>query len=94
MPSTYQLVFLPGLACDARIWLSQLAAVATRANPPRTSVSDAHARHERVEAMAGAVLAEHDGPLVLCGASIPRRRPTRRCCGAMSNSCSTAAWSS
>ena len=70
MPSTYQLVFLPGLACDARIWLSQLAAVATRANPPRTSVSDAHARHERVEAMAGAVLAEHDGPLVLCGASV------------------------
>ena len=33
-------------------------------------VSDAHMRHERIDSMAAAVLAEHDGPLLLCGASM------------------------
>ena len=70
MPSTPQLVFLPGLACDARIWQSQLAAVADLPFPLKATVSDAHTRHERVETMATAVLAEHEGPLILCGASM------------------------
>ena len=65
-----QLVFLPGLACDARIWQSQLAAVAGLPFSLKTSVSDAHTRHDRVEAMATAVLVEHAGPLILCGASM------------------------
>ncbi|MGI4779529.1 MAG: alpha/beta fold hydrolase [Janthinobacterium lividum] len=65
-----RLVFLPGLACDARIWQSQLAAVAALPHPIENSVSDVHTRHERIEAMAAAVLAEHAGPLILCGTSM------------------------
>jgi pimeloyl-ACP methyl ester carboxylesterase len=61
------LVFLPGLACDERLWQAQRPAV-----PPgfEARVSDVHMRHERIETMAAAVLAENDGPLVLCGASM------------------------
>ena len=64
MPS---LVLLPGLACDARLWEAQLHAL-----PPalRATVSDVHMRHDRIEAMAGALLAEHAGRLILCGASM------------------------
>ena len=65
-----RLVFLPGLACDARIWRSQLDALAALAHPVEATVSDAHTRHDRIEAMAAAVLSEHDGALVLCGASM------------------------
>jgi len=64
MPS---LVLLPGLACDQRLFEAQLPAL-----PPAlpVQVSDAHARHDRIEAMAAAVLAENAGPLILCGASM------------------------
>ena len=61
------LVLLPGLACDARLWDAQMP-ILPAALAPR--VSDAHMRHDRIEGMAAAVLAEHDGPLVLCGASM------------------------
>jgi pimeloyl-ACP methyl ester carboxylesterase len=64
MPS---LVLLPGLACDERLWQAQLP-VLPAALAPR--VSDVHMRHERIEGMAAAVLAEHGGPLLLCGASM------------------------
>ncbi len=62
-----RLVLLPGLACDERLWQAQLPAL------PRdldVHVSDAHMRHERIETMAAAVLREHAGPLILCGASM------------------------
>jgi pimeloyl-ACP methyl ester carboxylesterase len=62
-----RLVFLPGLACDARLWHAQQAAVAPAFHPV---VSDVHMRHDGIEAMARALLAEHDGTLVLCGASM------------------------
>ena len=62
-----RLVFLPGLACDARLWHAQRAAVPSAFD---AVVSDVHMRHDRIEAMAGALLAEHDGMLVLCGASM------------------------
>ena len=62
-----RLVFLPGLACDARLWHAQHAAVAPAFHPV---VSDVHMRHDGIEAMARALLAEHDGTLVLCGASM------------------------
>jgi pimeloyl-ACP methyl ester carboxylesterase len=62
-----RLVFLPGLACDERIWQAQLAATPATFD---ARVSDAHTRHATIEAMAAAVLNEHDGPLVLCGASM------------------------
>jgi len=62
-----RLVFLPGLACDERLWEAQLSALPAGID---VRVSDAHMRHERIEAMAAAVLSEHEGPLILCGASM------------------------
>lgn len=62
-----RLVFLPGLACDARLWEAQLPLVPPALDPV---VSDAHMRHASIETMAAAVLAENAGPLVLCGASM------------------------
>ncbi|MEJ7685507.1 MAG: alpha/beta fold hydrolase [Variovorax sp.] len=62
-----RLVLLPGLACDERLWQAQLPAL------PRSldvHVSDVHMRHARIETMAAAVLSEHDGSLILCGASM------------------------
>lgn len=61
------LVLLPGLACDERLWQAQLPAIPPALQP---RVSDAHMRHARIEDMAAAVLREHPGPLVLCGASM------------------------
>nr|WP_315234646.1 alpha/beta fold hydrolase [uncultured Albidiferax sp.] len=62
-----QLILIPGLAADAEMWLDQLAAL-----PPRwrTAVTDVHARHGDIAAMAQALLQEHAGELVLCGASM------------------------
>lgn len=61
------LVLLPGLACDERIWEAQLpalpAAFAAR-------VSDVQLFNDTIEGMAAAVLRDNDGPLVLCGASM------------------------
>lgn len=64
MPS---LVLLPGLACDERLWEAQRPAL-----PPALDVrvSDAHMRCDRIETMAAAVLADHPGSLILCGASM------------------------
>lgn len=61
------LILIPGLATDADIWREQLATL-----PPRwrAAVSDVHTRHARIEAMAHALLQEHSGPLLLCGASM------------------------
>lgn len=66
MPSP-RLVFLPGLACDARLWEAQLPAVPAALRP---MVSDAHMRHASLPAMAAAMLEETEGPLMLCGASM------------------------
>jgi pimeloyl-ACP methyl ester carboxylesterase len=62
-----QVILLPGLACDARLWQSQLGVVPPALSP---AVSDAHMRHDRIDDMATAVLREHAGPLVLVGASM------------------------
>ena len=61
-----RLVLVPGLAADATMWQPQLAALANW-NPV---VADVHMRHDSIPAMARALLAEHAGPLVLCGASM------------------------
>lgn len=62
-----QLILLPGLASDATMWRDQLPTL-----PPalRPQVTDVHARHDTIEAMAAALLAEHPGELLLCGASM------------------------
>lgn len=60
------LILLPGLAGNAAMWRPQLQALAGR--QPR--VADVHMRHDSIEAMAAALLAEVPGRLVLCGASM------------------------
>ena len=66
-PRMTQLVLLPGLACDDRMWQHQLAVLPAAWQP---TVTDVHARHDSIPAMAEALLARHPGPLVLCGASM------------------------
>lgn len=61
-----QLVLIPGLAGDSVMWRAQLAALREFA----PVVTDVHARHDTIEDMAGALLSEYGGPLVLCGASM------------------------
>jgi len=61
-----RLVLVPGLAGDAVMWHAQLDALAAW----QPVVTDVHMRHARIEDMATALLDEHDGPLVLCGASM------------------------
>jgi len=63
----HSLILLPGLACDATVWQGTLPALASR---HRVHVSDVHARFDSLPAMAAALLAEHDGALVLAGASM------------------------
>ena len=60
------LVLIPGLAASDAMWQSQLRAL----SPWRPQVTDVHMRHPGIEAMAGALLREHEGELVLCGASM------------------------
>jgi pimeloyl-ACP methyl ester carboxylesterase len=60
------LLLLPGLAADAQMWQAQVDALA----PWQPRVTDVHARHPTIESMAAALLAEHPGELVLCGASM------------------------
>jgi pimeloyl-ACP methyl ester carboxylesterase len=59
-------VLIPGLAADAAMWSGQLAAL----QDVQPSVADTHTRHDTIEAMASALLDEHRGPLLLCGASM------------------------
>ena len=63
----HQLILLPGLACDATIWREQIAALSPH---HRLRVTDVHARFATLPEMAAALLAEHAGDLVLCGASM------------------------
>ena len=62
----FQLLLLPGLAADATMWREQLDALAAW----QPQVTDVHTRHETIPAMAGALLAQYPGRLVLCGASM------------------------
>ena len=62
-----QLVFLPGLAADAVMWQDQLAAMPAHLH---AVVSDVHSRHASLPDMARRLLHEHEGELILCGASM------------------------
>lgn len=59
-----RIVLIPGLAADASTWSAQCAAF------PEARVSDVHFRRDTLPAMASALLEEHAGELVLCGASM------------------------
>ncbi|AMO22771.1 alpha/beta hydrolase [Ramlibacter solisilvae] len=63
---TAQLLLVPGLAGDAVMWRWQREALADW----QPLITDVHMRHASIEAMASALLAEHPGPLALCGASM------------------------
>lgn len=62
-----KLILIPGLACNAELWRDQMPALSPLCQPV---VTDVIARCTSIEAMAAAVLAEHAGPLLLCGASM------------------------
>lgn len=61
-----QLILLPGLASNEALWGAQRDAL----SPWSPRVTDVHSREESIPAMASALLREHAGPLVLCGASM------------------------
>jgi pimeloyl-ACP methyl ester carboxylesterase len=61
-----QLLLIPGLAAGPAMWRAQLQAL-ERWNPV---VTDVHLREDSIAAMARALLAQHEGPLLLCGASM------------------------
>lgn len=61
------LILLPGLAADAVMWRAQLDALA---DPWQPRVADVNRHHDSIQAMAAALLAQHAGELVLCGASM------------------------
>jgi pimeloyl-ACP methyl ester carboxylesterase len=63
----HTVILLPGLACDHALWRDQLPAL--RAHH-EVQVSDVQQRHATLPEMARALLAEHDGPLVLIGSSM------------------------
>ena len=63
-----RVILLPGLASDAALWRYQVPALTAAGHT--VHVTDAHARADTLSAMARAVLAEHDGPLVLVGTSM------------------------
>ncbi|MFN3375813.1 MAG: alpha/beta fold hydrolase [Burkholderiaceae bacterium] len=63
------LIFIPGLAADARMWAAQRVAVPAKLRP-RVSLAAQQPQLTTIEAMAAAVLAQNPGPLLLCGASM------------------------
>ena len=60
------LLLIPGLAANEVMWRAQVDALAGR----RPLVTDVHTRHASIPEMAAALLEEHPGELVLCGASM------------------------
>ncbi len=66
-PQRPRLLLLPGLASNAVMWQHQLAALPAHLN---ATVTDVHFRFGTVPAMAQALLNEHPGELILCGASM------------------------
>jgi len=61
-----KLILIPGLAGNEAMWRAQLAALADL----QPLVTDVNARHGSIPGMAAALLHEHEGRLVLCGASM------------------------
>ncbi|MBB6577350.1 pimeloyl-ACP methyl ester carboxylesterase [Comamonas odontotermitis] len=63
------LVLIPGLGCDERLWLS-VAQHLPRGMQITTSQPHMHPADHSIETMATRLLASHPGQLVLCGASM------------------------
>jgi pimeloyl-ACP methyl ester carboxylesterase len=69
MAQRLQVVFLPGLLCDATIWDAQAVALVPYADVAVANFSDDHS----LEDMARAALALRDGPIVAVGHSMGAR---------------------
>ncbi len=67
MSAMSTLLLLPGLAADAAMWAGQRDALAAVRD---VHVTDVHFRFATLPEMARALLAEHPGALILCGASM------------------------
>lgn len=65
--SVPRLMLLPGLACDTQMWQQQAHHLPALFRP---TVTDTHCRFPSIETMAGAILAETNGDLILFGASM------------------------
>ncbi len=65
-------VLIPGLAADGAMWAEQRETLGRlRGERIRdVQISDVHFRCDSLPAMASALLSEHPGPLILCGASM------------------------
>jgi len=61
------IILIPGLAADAAMWAAQRDALAATRE---VHITDVHFRFATLPEMAAALLAEHTGGLVLCGASM------------------------
>ena len=61
------IVLIPGLAADAAMWAAQRDALAATRE---VHITDVHFRFATLPEMARALLAEHSGGLILCGASM------------------------
>jgi pimeloyl-ACP methyl ester carboxylesterase len=62
-----QLVLIPGLACNAVMWRSQMPVLPAQL---RTRITDVHTRSDTIEDMARTLLDDCPGDLLLCGASM------------------------
>ena len=71
----HSIVLLPGLACDAGLWHTQLPALATR---HRVHLSDVHAREDTLPAMADQLLRTLRRPALARGDGAEARRAVRR----------------
>ncbi len=69
MPLQPQLLLLPGLAADERMWLGMLPLLPAALRPEVTTAHQDVALHT-IEDFAARVLVLHPGPLVLAGASM------------------------
>lgn len=63
----HTVILLPGLACGEALWRYQLPALRAHHD---VQVSSVQQRHATLPEMARALLAEHEGPLVLIGSSM------------------------
>jgi len=62
-----ELVLIPGLACNAVMWQSQMRVLPAHF---RARITDVHTRCDTIQDMACALLDDGSGDLILCGASM------------------------
>ncbi len=69
-PRRFDVLLLPGLACDEALFEPQIEALRRHAAVASVRVTDLHRRHATLPEMAAALWREHAGPRLLVGASM------------------------